>query len=298
MKVFISWSGSRSKKVAEVLKTWIPLLIQAVDPWISVDIDKGRRWDAEISEQLEQSRIGIICVTRDNLNANWLHFEAGALSKTKDAFVCTLLLDVKPSDVQPPLGLFQHTHVQQEDFYKLLQTINVAVGNEGERSPSEATLRSLFDKLWPELETSLTAVAKQPERPTTPVRTDSELIQEVLEILRTQERRAFTEMNTESESLQDAPKGIVGRRIRDLDELKELWPNVLMRIRNKIGVTAVAYLHDARPVEMKDGIVTLSYSKEFHWEKASAAMDRLNFEKVFNECLDSPHKWVFVWRPG
>ena len=37
-------------------------------------------------------------------DARWILSEAGALSKTKDARVCNLLLDVKPADVVDPLA--------------------------------------------------------------------------------------------------------------------------------------------------------------------------------------------------
>ncbi len=195
MKVFLSWSGVKSKAVAEALRDWIPQIIQAVDPWISVDIDKGRRWSSEISNQLEESRFGIICLTKDNLESTWIHFEAGALSKTKDAYVWTLLLDIKPAEVQPPLGSFQHTTRTKEDIRKLVHTINSAVQEEGERAPAELILNSLFDKLWPEIEQQLQTIAAQPSASVAPVRTDSEILQEILEIVRAQDRNQALAVN-------------------------------------------------------------------------------------------------------
>jgi hypothetical protein len=52
MKIFISWSGNKSKNVATYLKSWIEQIIQAADPWISVDIDKGKKWNGEIINEL------------------------------------------------------------------------------------------------------------------------------------------------------------------------------------------------------------------------------------------------------
>ena len=87
-----------------------------------------------------------------------------------------------------------------------------------------------------------------------------------------------------------APKKKKGRRIHDFDSLVELWPAVLMRIRKKIGVTAVAYLHDARPVGFSDDELVLEFSKEFHHAKATEASKRLPFEEKINETLDHPRR--------
>jgi hypothetical protein len=71
------------KKLAEILNAWLPQVIQAVRPFFTPDdIQKGARWGSEISKELEQTRVGIICLTRANLQAPWLMFEAGALAKS------------------------------------------------------------------------------------------------------------------------------------------------------------------------------------------------------------------------
>ena len=44
MKVFISWSGERSKQMAAALKEWLPTAIQYLEPWMSdTDIHAGDR---------------------------------------------------------------------------------------------------------------------------------------------------------------------------------------------------------------------------------------------------------------
>lgn len=82
MKVFLSWSGERSKAVAELLNDWLCCVIQAARPWVSTrDLDRGSLWFGEINEQLKDTSIGIICLTQENRVRPWILFEAGALAK-------------------------------------------------------------------------------------------------------------------------------------------------------------------------------------------------------------------------
>lgn len=184
MDVFLSWSGPRSKSTAERLADWLPNLIQAVDPWISTDIAKGARWGAEIAGRLEKTKVGIICLNRENLNEAWILFEAGALSKTKDAHVCTFLLDITHADIDGPLAQFQHTRFEKDDVRKLVRTIYETAKIAGEKVPQEKHLDQLFEKLWPDLERELYAVAEQPTEPRTPVRESRAIIEEILEVVR------------------------------------------------------------------------------------------------------------------
>jgi hypothetical protein len=92
MRVFISWSGPRSKAVAELLKNLIKGVIQATEPFISTeDIEKGSIWFNEVAGSLASTNFGIVCITASNHSNPWILFETGALSKglTK-ARVCTL----------------------------------------------------------------------------------------------------------------------------------------------------------------------------------------------------------------
>ncbi len=89
-------------------------IVQTLKPWVSTsDIEKGARWQSEISRKLEESQIGIICLTRENMVTAWLLFEAGALSKMQRAsYVCTFLVDVERNEVREPLAQFQSTKAE------------------------------------------------------------------------------------------------------------------------------------------------------------------------------------------
>ena len=159
MKVFISWSGIKSQKAAEVLKKWIPCVIQSVEPYFSsADIDKGARWSTDIAKELQDASFGILCVTNDNLTSSWLNFEAGALSKSiEQSRVCPFLVDLKPSDIQDsPILQFQMANSTKEDILKLFESLNQ---NLGEEKLTETILDTTFNTFWPSIEKDLNEVS-------------------------------------------------------------------------------------------------------------------------------------------
>ena len=183
MKVFISWSGHRSNKVARTLSDWLPSVIQAVKPWMSEQIAKGARWSPEVARELQETRFGIVCLTPENLTAPWILFETGALSKTiESTYVCPYLLGLKPTDIQGPLAQFQAAKAEPTDTLDLVKSINAA---QGETALPAKSVESAFDKWWPELEKELQEISKQ--SPTTPdrkKRTEMDVLEEVLDIVR------------------------------------------------------------------------------------------------------------------
>lgn len=154
MKVFISWSGPTSHRVAVSLRDWLPSVIQSITPYVSSeDIDKGERWSTDIASELHQSNYGIICITKDNISAPWINFEAGALGKSMDkSRVSPVLFKVKRSEVNGPLLQFQSTVFEKEDVFKLIKSINST--NDVDTLP-EQRLNRYFEGWWPSLEKDL-----------------------------------------------------------------------------------------------------------------------------------------------
>ena len=150
MDIFISWSGTRSQIVAESLRNWIPNVIQFIDPWISSkDIYAGDRGHIKISNELENSKIGIICLTPENLNKPWILFETGALAKFQETTVIPYLINLKSSDVTEPLSLFQSVEANKSGTMNLINSINNALGNE---KLKDSRLEITLKKWWPDLE--------------------------------------------------------------------------------------------------------------------------------------------------
>jgi hypothetical protein len=181
MKVFISWSGERSRSVGQALRDWLPLILQYVEPWLSVvDIDAGQRWSTEVGQQLNHSQFGVLCLTRDNLQSPWLLFEAGALTKSVDAgAVVPYLFDVEFSDVTGPLAQFQAKKADRNSTLELVKAIN----NLHTQPLPLKHLEKLFELIWPDLEEVFANVPKaigqiQPQRP------QLDVLEELVEVVR------------------------------------------------------------------------------------------------------------------
>ena len=190
MRVFISWSGSQSKAIATVFSNWLSQVIQAVEPWLSTEIQKGSRWGTEVNESLQVLPVAIICLTRENLQAPWILFEAGAISSHKEAFVCTLLHGIEPTDVKPPLSQFQHTSFEKDDIKKLLESINRRIADAGGKSLTDQNLSDIFEFNWPRLEQDVASIPTSETLNLDAHRSEREMLKEALELLRGQERRS------------------------------------------------------------------------------------------------------------
>ncbi len=191
MEVFISWSGNKSRDVALLLRQFLKDVLHPINPWMSeIDIDAGSRWSRKISEQLENTKFGILCLTRENQKSSWLLFEAGALAKSSesDVNVCPYLIDLEATDIlKGPLSQFQSKKANKKGTWELIIKINKLMGK---FALSESNLKRIFNKWWPDYESSLKKIQnKYNENQPPETRTDRDIIEEILELTRLLEIR-------------------------------------------------------------------------------------------------------------
>lgn len=158
MRVFLSWSGERSKKTAEALWYWLPDVLQYINPWLStLDISAGRRGVREITDELAETNFGIICATPENQSSNWINFEAGALAKqVENGYVVPFLIDMKTTDLVSPISQFQAVIGDDRgDVQKLLSDIN---GASGDLAIPQERLNRAFQRSWPDFESKMRSV--------------------------------------------------------------------------------------------------------------------------------------------
>lgn len=184
MKVFMSWSGQRSKLTAELLEVWIKCVIQAAQPWISSKgIERGALWFTEINDQLKDTAVGVVCLTQENKSAPWILFETGALAKgLSSSRVCTLLVDVEPADLQPPLAQFNHTFPTKESMKSLVTTLNNGV--EANRL-DPIILDRIFETYWPQFEQGFAKIIQEnPVNTVVEPREEKDMLSEILSTMR------------------------------------------------------------------------------------------------------------------
>ncbi|PPS23455.1 hypothetical protein BVY11_30005 [Pseudomonas amygdali pv. morsprunorum] len=188
MKVFISWSGEKSRIVADLMSVWIKCVIQASEPWISTKhIDRGALWFSEINDKLRDVSVGIVCLTMENKDRPWILFETGALAKgISSNRICTFLIDLEPGDLTDPLAQFNHTKANRSDMFELVKTLNACLD---ERRLDDAVLLRAFDVYWPSFEKDFTEavsflpVADAKKRP------QNDVLMEILDTTRGLSRR-------------------------------------------------------------------------------------------------------------
>lgn len=181
MKVFISWSGPRSRAVAELLNDWIKCVLQATRPWLSTrDIDRGALWFSEIHDQLKDTSVGIVCLTQANRDRPWILFEAGALAKGLSSNrVCTFLVDLKPADLENPLAQFNHTMPDRGSVWELVRTLNNCLSSD---ALDERILEQVFDTYWGQFASKFDMIlSEHPESEKSEPRPKEDILAEILD---------------------------------------------------------------------------------------------------------------------
>jgi hypothetical protein len=218
VKIFVSWSGSRSQALAEALRKWLPLVLHYAKPWLSKsDIQAGDRWSIEVAKELQESNFGIICVTKENLSSPWILFESGALAKSmEDGRVIPLLLDLDFKEVSGPLAQFQAKKADQTGIRELVFGLNKSAPEPEPEDP----LGQIFDPLYAQFGGEIDAIPAS-EAGQKATRPQGEILEELVSSVRNVEMRVRDAMDEEF-----GPK----RRMR-----RRLHPDMLMDMTRAIS---------------------------------------------------------------
>lgn len=219
LNVFISWSGERAGKIGEELRSWLTVGFQFTEPFLSKDIGAGKRWNKDLAEALDRSNFGILVLTPENMSSDWILFEAGALAKhLGESRVVPLLVDIEPKHLRLPLADFMAKRLDKEMFDV------VRALNDAQPDPWDGELlRKTFDWTYDQFSKKVQKVLRDSPPPnafTTPSRSTEDMIQEVLQIVKSlpASEREQSRSHTEEANEQFYP---VGDRILLYKFLKE-----------------------------------------------------------------------------
>ncbi len=163
MKIFFSWSGQLSKKIAKILKPWIEEDIfpsENIDVFISdEDIQYGAEWYQDVKRNLIECDLAIIFLTPENMNAPWLNFEAGAIAiGENNSPVIAFLIDVPSQNIKSPLKQYQCLDINNETINKLVCDIK-QIGNF--KTPSLEHIDVILEKSYASLKSSILEAKEQ-----------------------------------------------------------------------------------------------------------------------------------------
>ena len=232
MNLFLSWSGERSKAVAKVIIEYLEMINNPITIFFSDNIEKGARWEEEIFNNLEKCDYGIVCLTKDNLSAPWVNFEAGAAHKAiKGKPLTSLLIDLDPSDVTGPLTKFQNTRVNREELLNLVTSINECQ-SENTKSKDEV-LNNTFNRMWVFFEHDLNmAISHKEEEGEEPLKDETAMVADLRPAI--DEILMYIRRNDRSETCNsiDAIKFVTYLRTLGMDLSGHIDRSVEMTIRN------------------------------------------------------------------
>lgn len=217
-QVFISWSGDRAKAIALVWKSLIEELFDVVDAFVSdSDISPGERGLNAIKEQLDGTSVGIPIVTRDNVNAPWINFESGALSKqVPNALVMVMpcLVDYSdPSELTGPLTQFQSKLLTKRGVEAILETIARANSIDWQRK------KPGFEARWPHYEAQFDTHRAPSREVEAARRSDADMLAEIVN--NTREVRNLIENNPAQAVTSESKVMRQFRRMREAND--EAW---------------------------------------------------------------------------
>ncbi|MGO6754884.1 hypothetical protein ACC761_36410 [Rhizobium ruizarguesonis] len=135
-------------------------VIQDAEVYVSSqDIGKGERWLSNVGSHLSEIDFGIVAVTPTNLNAPWVQFEAGALSKSVRSRLIPLLCGLNAFEASNnPLTQFQYAVASEDELFRVVEEVNRACV----RPLDEARLKATFTKWVPDFFATYNAIDFSP----------------------------------------------------------------------------------------------------------------------------------------
>ncbi len=236
MKLFISWSGELSQLVAILLREWLRHVIQVVEPYVSSeDIEKGSRWFVEIDSKLDKCDFSIVCLTRDNMIKPWIHFEAGAVSRSiSRSRVTPLLIDISPADLSGPLSQFQATSFTETEMLRLVKDIG---GYLDDSRLDDVLIEESFHKWWPDLHQRVMQAIESTKGagPREERRSDRDILEELVQLCRNLAQLISTPSSVIEITAPVGSDSMIEQLKRELEEQRRMLLVTMLEGASRVG---------------------------------------------------------------
>lgn len=168
MKIFLSWSKSKSKEISLAVKSFLEGMFRnSVTIWMSSEsITYGSMFLNEIGNALKESDKCFAIITSENYTAPWIMYEAGAIairnyhksnSNAKNAVIPILFDEIEDNKFRGnPLDQFQRLIFNRNNLNKLVKEIN----DNTNAFPNSDTLETQFNLNWNLLSESVNNILK------------------------------------------------------------------------------------------------------------------------------------------
>lgn len=156
MTIFLSWSKTKSKELANAMKIFLEGMFRdQIKIWMSSEsISFGAMSMLDINEALKNSDKCIAFITEENINAPWIMYETGAVASKNylkdknenvDAVIPIVFDDILDTAFSGhPLNQFQRMHFNKLSVHKLIRQLNDKI----KAFPNESILNTQFNLNW------------------------------------------------------------------------------------------------------------------------------------------------------
>ena len=158
MDVFITWAGRPSQEIALILRDWLPKVTDGCSYFVSSEgLKPVKMWHGNLAEALQRSTFVIACITPDNRDSTWLHFESGCVLKDmkKD---CLFPIWFEVEEIDQPLGAWQGGPYGKASVFGLVRQLRSDAGH----AVDSETLQSIIDEHWPKLNAKIQGIIGNP----------------------------------------------------------------------------------------------------------------------------------------
>jgi len=164
LNIFISWSGTASKRIARELESTFKALINVDDVFLSeIDINKGSQWRKELKKGLKEKTFGFFIFTKNQQTSEWMAYEAGSIHMNSvldidiDPSMVALLFNVEETIIPKYLDEYQHVKFSKDDYKKFMFELN----KNSSQIISQDILEKRFDLTWETFKTKVTDIIKE-----------------------------------------------------------------------------------------------------------------------------------------